>query len=222
MTAESWLDRCVRLLLMLIDLLYFPIVQQIFAVSSACPSATPPLPLPLPLLVDAPYLLCSSDQVRGVRAAAAVFTVVYVFGIPLVYGLILRDIHVNASQTDKRTALRFGFLYLIYGDQRHFFYFVSVAERVLTAAAVYLLPFRSSAVSVALFVLLLLSNLVHQHFRPYHRPADNWLYTTLLISILVAYLCSLVPAAPGVLTTGQAVISWGILAWNLILLVFVL
>jgi hypothetical protein len=203
-SLEDVTDRTIWFFLFGLNALFFPLLQTVMSVAR-CETDQG---TGIAYLVAAPELECGGSTVSRLRALAGVFGVVYGAGIPGIFLAVLLRTRNSLVASDPRTMLRYGFLYLPYRDALHGAHMIGVTGQVAFAASAFLMPYRTVAVPLCLFSSLMILLLVHQQLHPFHSTSDNRLFAACMISVVIAYLSSLMPAAPGVLAPQEVTLAW--------------
>ena len=131
---------------------------------------------------------------------AIVFAIVYIIGIPLLFGTLLYKFRNDCSQVltessehESEVVLFIGWLHCDYKPQFFFWYaiivntphlmtermiilireLVMLTRKCIFALAISLTSFASYMLPVFIFIILVTSLLLHRHFQPFVTPIDN-------------------------------------------------
>ena len=149
---------------------YFPIVKQTLSIVRPCHKDLNVLYMP-----SSPWIECTSDTYLKLTTLGIVSIVVYVIGFPLmVISLMLLFFPKRSSMSPedrKKLDVWLGPIYLPYKPKyQAFFEVVMLLRRLILAIALSMIPSSSTLQTFVVWLVLMVSAIIHLILRPYETP----------------------------------------------------
>eukprot|EP01102_Stenamoeba_stenopodia_P014111 TRINITY_DN4657_c0_g1_i1.p1 TRINITY_DN4657_c0_g1~~TRINITY_DN4657_c0_g1_i1.p1 ORF type:complete len:927 (-),score=127.44 TRINITY_DN4657_c0_g1_i1:29-2809(-) len=175
---RKWLVLNIRGFIFMLDFCYLVICATIFRTFLCHEDPV----TGIEYMTAAPYIQCSVEdgQYWTMFVFAIVFAIVYILGIPLLFGTLLYKFRNECSQVltensehESEVVLFIGWLHCDYKPEFYFWELVMLTRKAIFAMAISLTSFASYMLPVFIFIILVTSLLLHRHFRPFVTPIDN-------------------------------------------------
>jgi hypothetical protein len=172
---RRWMILNVRAFLFMLDFCYLIICTTIFRIFFCSPDPV----TGAKYLASAPWIECSvrNSTYWTMFVLAVIFFILYIIGIPLLLGTLLYHFRYECSKElgddNSDVVLFIGWLHCDFKPEFFYWELVMLFRKAIFAMSISLTSFASYMLPVFVFVILVVSLLVHRHFKPFVTPIDN-------------------------------------------------